>query len=207
MPTRLFGTFFQTSGGVARLGYPVSTRWQDGPFIYQAFQKAIFQQRPSGDVAFVNIYDRLSALGHDAWLSSAKLVPRPWGFAEDQDQPFAVVQRNHLALLDLNPDIKAAWYANTSWLDALGLPVAYDDRGDVRVLRAQRAVFQQWMIATTFAPLGGVVIANGGDHFKAAGQIPTAATVPELPPNGTRNHAGAVTGPDRFLRSAVPVDQ
>ena len=194
-----FWTFFQASGGVAQLGYPISTRWQDGPFIYQAFQKAIFQQRPSGGIAFVNIYDRLSALGHDAWLSTAKLVPRPWEFAEDEDQPFAVVQRNHLALLDLNPEIKAAWYTNPNWLNAFGLPVAYEDRGDVRVLRAQRAVFQQWMITTTFAPLGGVVIANGGDHFKSGGQIPTAATVPERLPDGQESTPAASQGQTDFF--------
>ena len=63
---------------------------------------------------------------------------------------------------------------------AYGLPIAYQDRGGVRVLRAQRAVFQQWMIPTTFTTVGGVVVSNGGDHYKVAGQIPPSATVPRL---------------------------
>ncbi len=174
-----FWSLFQRAGGTSQLGYPISRRWVDGPFTYQAFQKAIVQWQPGAGFFFVNVYDRLSALGLDAWLDTAKLVPRPQDFPKDAGQPFSIVKQNHLVLLDLNPAIRARWYDNSNWLNAYGLPVAYEDRGDVRVLRAQRAVLQQWMIPTDFAAVGGVVLSNAGDHFKQAGQIPVAATLLE----------------------------
>ena len=173
-------TFLQDQGGVTALGYPVSQRWRDGPFTYQAFQKAVLQWLPGRGMAFVNIYDRLHAGGLDEWLQTAKNVPPPQQFPEDADQPFGVVMDNHLRLLEPNDAIRERWEGNSNWLNAYGLPVAYKDTGELRVLRAQRAVFQQWMIPTSFTSIGGVVISNGGDHFKQAGQIPEFATYPWL---------------------------
>ncbi len=133
-------------------------------------------------MAYLNIYDRLNAAGQDAWLDAAKNVPRHRTLAEDACQPFDVVRANHLALLDANPAIKARWFENSNWLNAYGLPLAYEAREGLRVLRAQRAVFQQWLIPTSFTDIGGVVIANGGDHYKQAGLIPAAATTPQPAP-------------------------
>jgi WD40 repeat protein len=84
----------------------------------------------------------------------------------------------------LNPAIRARWYENPNWLNMYGLPVAYTDYGTVRVLRAQRAVFQQWMTAQPWAAAGEVVISNGGDIYKEAGLIPAAATAPGPCPCG-----------------------
>ncbi|MBM4435708.1 MAG: hypothetical protein FJ029_00440 [Actinobacteria bacterium] len=173
-----FWTEFQNAGGVARLGYPVSRRWMAGPFTYQAFHKAVLQWQPGQGVFYVNIYDNLSAAGFDDWLLAAKQVPRPRAFPQDSGQPFSVVVQNHVALLDENAAIKAAWNANPNWLRAYGLPVAYQDFGGVRVLRAQRAVLQQWVAATSFTRAGAVVVSNGGDHYKQAGLILTAAAAP-----------------------------
>ena len=178
-----FWTTFYAAGGVAQLGYPVSTRWTDGPFTLQAFQKGILQWLDGRGVRYLNIYDDLSAAGHDAWLDSAKSVPVPWDFPRPPDEPFDATIARHLELLELNLDIKARWFERANWIDLYGLPVAYDDRGGLRVLRAQRAVFQQWMIDTDFSDPGDVVIANGGDHFKQAGLIPEAATAPIAAPN------------------------
>ncbi len=178
-----FWTTFQAAGGVAQLGYPTSTRWSDGPFTLQAFQKAVLQWLDGRGVRYLNIYDVLSAAGRDAWLDSAKNVPVPWDLPKPSDEPFDVTIDRHLELLDLNPAIQARWFERANWIDLYGLPVAYDDRGDVRVLRAQRAVFQQWEIDTDFAKPGDVVIANGGDHFKQAGFIPEAAAAPVAAPN------------------------
>jgi hypothetical protein len=171
-----YWTFFQEAGGVQALGYPISHRWTEPPFTYQAFQKAILQWNGQG-MFYANTYDRLSELGKDRWLDAFRLTTPPQAFPEDAGQPFEVVTQNHLRLLEENPAIQAKWYENTNWLNAYGLPVAYQDRGDVRVLRAQRAVFQQWMVATAWAARGEVVVSNGGDVYKEAGLIPAGATV------------------------------
>ncbi len=171
-------TDFQNTGGVAQLGYPVSRRWAAGPFTLQAFQKGILQWQPGLGMFFLNTYDTLSQAGFDDWLFAVKTVPKPQEFPQDLGQSFDVVIENHLTLLDQNTAIKTAWFSNANWLGLYGLPVAYQDFGNVRVLRAQRAVFQQWTEATSFVAAGGVVIANGGDEYKEAGLIPSAATVP-----------------------------
>ena len=173
-----FWTEFEKAGGVAQLGYPVSRRWRDGPFTLQAFQKAIFQWQPGRGVFRLNIFDELSRAGLDDALLSQSIIPKPRAFPADDGQPFSVVMANHLVLLDENEAIKAVWYGNPAWLDDYGLPLAYQDFGGVRVLRAQRAVLQQWMIETDFASPGQVVTANGGDHYKDAGLIPAEATTP-----------------------------
>ena len=180
-----YWTFFQGAGGVQALGYPISRRWTDGPFTYQAFQKAILQWQPGRGMFYANTYDQLGAQGEDPWLDAFRLTPKPQAFPQNAGQPFEVAMQNHLRLLDKNSAIKAKWYTNNNWLNAYGLPVAYEDRGDVRVLRAQRAVFQQWMIATAWSSPGEVVISNGGDVYKEAGLIPASATVLSLPPSST----------------------
>ena len=173
-----FWTEFEKAGGVAQLGYPVSRRWRDGPFTLQAFQKTIFQWQPGRGLFRLNIFDELSRAGLDDALLSRSIIPKPRAFPADDGQPFSVVMANHLVLLDENEAIKAVWYSNPAWLDDYGLPVAYQDFGDLRVLRAQRAVLQHWMIETDFASPGQVVTANGGDHYKDAGLIPEEATTP-----------------------------
>ncbi len=173
-----FWSEFQRGGGVAQFGYPVSRRWTEGFFTLQAFQKSVFQWQPGRGLFFVNIYDKLSSAGLDDQLLAQRLIPLPQAFPQDLGQPFSVVMDNHLALLDQNQAIETAWYSNPRWLSAYGLPVAYHDFGDLRVLRAQRTVFQQWMIETSFARPGQVVLSNGGDHYKDAGQIPAPAVQP-----------------------------
>ena len=170
-----YWTFFQEAGGVQSLGYPVSRRWGDGSFTYQAFQKAVLQWQPGKGMFYANTYDQLSMRGYDPWLDAFRSTPPPQAFPEDEGKPFETVKQNHLRLLDHNVAIKAEWYKNSNWLDAYGLPVSYSDLGDVRVLRAQRAVFQQWMVATAWAMPGEVVVSNGGDIYKESGLIPSAA--------------------------------
>ena len=70
---------FQEGGGVAQFGYPISRRWREGPFTYQAFQRAVLQWQPERGMFYVNIYDQLSRLGHDEWLRETQSVPLPAG--------------------------------------------------------------------------------------------------------------------------------
>ena len=196
-----FWTEFQAAGGVERLGYPVSRRWMEGPLTYQAFQKTVFQWQPRSGLFRVNIYDRLRDIGLDEELLAERNIPKPWEFPQDDGQPFSFVQKNHLVLLELNEAIKTAWYSNPNWLDDYGLPVAYQDFGRLRVLRAQRTVFQQWMFQTSFAQPGQVVLSNGGDHFKDAGLVPEAATVP----HGTLEVVETVTAAPMPRMGQAPV--
>jgi len=178
---------FQRLGGVSALGYPISQRYSlpDG-LTYQAFQKAILQWDPTVRTArFSNIFDQLSAAGRDSWLSAFKQTPPSRDWSADQGQPWEKVLANHLAVLDANPAIKAAYQADPFAVDHFGLPMGYNDFGPVAVLRAQRAVFQQWKVATQFATTGQVLVANGGDNAKDAGLIPASAAVPQPAPPPT----------------------
>src|SRR5579884_3594376 len=83
-----------------------------------------------------------------------------------------------MAVLDANPAIKAVYLSDPSAMDHYGLPMGYADYGNVAVVRCQRAVFQQWKVATQFATTNQVLVANGGDNAKDAGLIPATAAVP-----------------------------
>jgi hypothetical protein len=175
---------FQRLGGVAALGYPISQRYTLGDGLtYQAFQKAILQWNAGDRTAHLaNIFDQLSAAGRDSWLATFKQTPPSKDWSGDAGQPWPSVVASHLAVLDANPAIKAAYQADPSALADYGLPMGYADYGNVAVVRCQRAVFQQWRVATQFAATNQVLVANGGDNAKDAGLIPSAAAAPLPPP-------------------------
>ncbi|HEX6511254.1 MAG TPA: hypothetical protein VF157_03075 [Chloroflexota bacterium] len=175
---------FQRLGGVAALGYPISQRYvlADG-LTYQAFQKGILQWLPTEHRAqLANVFDQLSAAGRDAWLTTFKQTPPSREWSADQGQPWDTIVTNHLALLDANPAIRTAYLTDPSAVQHYGLPMGYADYGSLAVLRCQRAVFQQWKVATQFATTNQVLLANGGDNAKDAGLVPTAAAAPLPPP-------------------------
>jgi hypothetical protein len=178
-------TEFQRLGGVPVLGYPISQRYTlPDNLTYQAFQKGILQWDPNARTShFANIFDQLSSVGRDSWLTTFKQTPPSKDWAADQGQPWDKVLANHLALLDSNPAIKAAYLSDPFYIDHYGLPMGYADYGSLAVLRCQRAVFQQWKVATQFATTNQVLTANGGDNAKDAGLVPaTAATPLPAPP-------------------------
>ena len=175
-----FWSEFQRLGGVPVLGYPISQRYSlpDG-LTYQAFQKAILQWDPAAHTShFANIFDQLTAVNRDSWLSAFKQTPPSKDWSSDQGQPWDKVVASHMALLDQNPAIRAAYQTDPGALDHYGLPMGYADLGNVAVLRCQRAVFQQWKVATQFATTNQVLVANGGDNAKDAGLVPSTAAVP-----------------------------
>ena len=175
-----FWSEFQRLGGVAALGYPISQRYvlPDG-LTYQSFQKAILQWDAGEHAAHLaNIFDELSAAGRDSWLSAFKQTPPSRDWRADGGQPWDKVVANHLALLDANPAIRTAYLADPAYLEHYGLPMGYADYGTLAVVRCQRAVFQQWRVATQFATTNQVLIANGGDNAKDAGLVPASAAAP-----------------------------
>ena len=174
-----FWTAFQELGGIQAVGYPVSHRFMLHGFLVQAFQKMVLQWDPSKNgVNVANTMDVLNRDGHDDWLETFRQVPRHATLAEDAGVPFSKIIENHLALLDVNPAIRDAYFAVPSWLTRLGLPIAYGDFGDMVAIRTQRAVLQQWLVDVEWARAGQVVFANSGDLAKEAGQFPPDAVEP-----------------------------
>jgi len=179
-----FWSEFKRLGGVPTVGYPVSRRFLWDGFICQAFQKVIFQWRPEiGQVYFVNVFDRLSQAGLDAWLDSVRQTPPSFDNSPDSGLTWDRVVQRHLGLLDSNSTIKASYMADSNPILHYGLPMSYKDYGNVFVVRAQRAVFQQWKEDVPWAKAGEVVVANGGDVAKEAGVLPAQAVTPEASPS------------------------
>jgi Cellulase (glycosyl hydrolase family 5) len=178
-----FWDAFVRRGGVAALGYPVSRRFTLDGFVVQAMQKGILQWQPAQhQVALLNTFDRLHLAGQDDWLQSARATPPPFDTTQDSGQPWTVVVAQHLALLDANSSVRARFLAEPDWLNRFGLPVSVAAYPDVYVVRAQRAVLQQWRHAVPWAKAGQITIANGGDLAKEAGLLPDTALVPEPAP-------------------------
>lgn len=174
-----FWTAFEELGGAGAVGYPISRRFAWDGYVTQAFQKLVLQWRPERDaVAFVNVFDELSKAGKDAWLQQERQVPRP-GYPSAPGDPWEMVVAKHLALLNENPAIRSAYLGTPGWMDRYGLPVAVGDFGVVRVVRSQRAVFQQWLVDVPWARAGQVVVANGGEVLRDAGLLPVDAQAPD----------------------------
>ena len=187
-----FWTAFRNLGGIPVVGYPISQRFQQHGFTVQAFQKMVLQWDPGADRAnAANTLDNMHQAGLDTWLESFRQVPRHRTLQEDTGQPFDVITANHLALLDANPDIRAEFLAVPNWLTRFGLPIAYQDFGAVRVVRAQRVVLQQWTADTPWARAGEVIFANSGAIAREAGLFPDWAVTPGPP--------GAAMATDREL--------
>lgn len=198
-----FLSYYMQTGGPNEWGYPVSHRFIYEGFTVQIFQKAGFQWNPTaGGIAFLNIFDILHEQGFDGQLQQQYSVPPPAAWPQDAGQPFSVIQQNHLAVLSANPAIQQAFLANPNWLNINGLPMApIANYGNVAVLRAQRAVYQQWLQAVPWAAAGQVTVANGGDVAKSLGLWPSWAVTPLAPQQAPLS---AMTGPLGPQPTATP---
>lgn len=180
-------TAVQDLGGVEVLGFPLSRRFVWDGFVSQVMQRGVLQWRPErGQVTFVNVLDRLSAAGLDAWLRAKWMTPAREGADGDQELPWGTMLERHLALLDGSPAIRERFLAEPRWLDLFGLPIAAADYGDVYVVRAQRVIFQQWQIATPWSRPGDVMMANVGEVLRDSGLLDPALFVPEPWPPAAR---------------------
>ena len=188
---------FTALGGVAALGYPASQPYQDGPFTYQATQRALLQwNRVTGTMHFANVFDLLHAAGQDEWLESFKQIPPSFDWSSDQGRPFSgpgSITENHLttifaprlsdttAMRVARQALQTRFLANPHWLDHYGFPMAIKDYGGVVVVRGQRAAFQYWRQDVPGAAAGTVTIVLGGDLAKEAGLVPQWAATPHQP--------------------------
>lgn len=184
----LFWISYRDLGGFQALGYPVSQRFQFKGLIAQAFQKGILLwDQQSQSVRLMNLFDELSAAGSDPFMETHRFIPRSNEWLEDVGQPWPVIVASHLALLDEDAAIKAAYYAiREQGLDPIafnGLPMSIRDYGDVTVLRAQRRAIQHWKIETSWSSIGEVVVVNGGDLAKELNLVPPPAQAPEPAPS------------------------
>lgn len=188
---------FLRLGGVNGVGYPVSRRFTLGGFLTQAFQKELVQwNAATGQVQFVNVMDMLHDAGKDDWLRTVKQIPPPADASADAGKTFDQVEAQHLALLDSDPALKAAYTAPPNWLDLYGLPLTPPtDMGNVVVVRGQRAALQRWKQDVPWAKAGQVTVANGGDIFKDAGLLPPDAARPGDPSAITASAAPAPAAP------------
>ena len=180
---------FTALGGVAALGYPASQPYQDGPFTYQATQRALLQwNRVTGTMHFANVFDLLHAAGQDEWLESFKQIPPSFDWSSDQGRPFSgpgSITENHLttifaprlsdstAMRVARRALQARFLANPQWLDHYGFPMAIKDYGAVVVVRGQRAAFQYWRQDVPGAAAGTVTIVLGGDRPRRPASFPS----------------------------------
>lgn len=183
----LFWTSFQDLGGFQALGYPVSQRFPFKGLVAQAFQKGILLwDRRSQSAYLMNLFDELSAAGADPFLETHRFIPRSNAWTEDAGQPWPVIVANHLALLEEDAAIKAAYFAESDHgrdpITFNGLPMGIRDYGFVLVLRAQRRAFQHWKTEQPWASVGEVVVVNGGDLAKELNLIPAPAQAPVASP-------------------------
>ena len=168
-------TFYETFErlGLSNVGYPVSHRFPYAGLTTQAFQKVVMQWNPTTKaVQFLNILDILNGAGFDSALLQVRQTPEHKALTADaqydptKPEGFEAIVQNHLAILDQNPTLKARFLAEPNWLELYGLPISYGDFGNLRVLRAQRQVFQEWTAAGGGCPVGGACLANTGDFMK-----------------------------------------
>jgi hypothetical protein len=201
-----FLDYFRSNGGVSALGYPVSHRFRWNGFTVQAFQKVVFQWRPEARTVFyVNVLDEMHDRGLDPTLQTVRQVPPEADWSSDTGLSFAQVSARHLALLDANPAIAAAYQSEPDTLSHNGLPMApIQNMGNVMVLRAQRKIYQQWLSDVPWAKAGQVVTANGGDLGKEFNVYPAAATKPAPASTVPLGAVGDVAPPGPTATATVP---
>lgn len=189
-----FWTRFQALGGVSKIGYTSSKRFQYKGFTNQTTQKYILQWQPSG-LFYLNVFDELAAMGKNDWLASVRSIPKPDTF-DEAGKSFDQITAARLALLDANPAIKAVYMASADPVRDHGLPTTkVVDIGPAFVIRNQRDAMQQWKTDQPWAKAGEVTIVNGGDIAKEAGLVPADAATPEAAPGTTPAPATATPAP------------
>jgi hypothetical protein len=174
-----FWSEFQRLGGIDRVGYPISQRFQFGGFLTQAFQKLVLQWRPElGRAVPVNVFDELHDRSADPWLNAERQVPPAAESTADHGLAWDAVVARHMSLLDTDARLGTAYAATPDAMETYGLPLAVDDYGPFVTVRLQRATLQLWNVDSPWAAAGTVVVGNGGDIAREAGLWPASAMVP-----------------------------
>jgi hypothetical protein len=161
---------YQRLGGIDRLGYPISRRYEDNGHITQAFQRAILQWQPdSGTATTLHVFDELNARGLDPWLDAARQVP-PASGAPDP------------SVLSSAPALSEAYAADPEAAVLYGTPLAVKDYGTFVAARFEGAVLQLWSAEGGSTAGAKLTVGNTGDVAKDSGLIPTSALAPQHAP-------------------------
>ena len=165
-----FWTTFQEYGGIAAVGYPISTRFVRDGRQTQAFQKLVLQWDPaSGRAQPLDVLTLLSRAGEDAWLDVARQVP-------------PVDDATPAAALDADPGLRDVLAQMGDQEARYGKLRGVKDYGGVVVARFERVAVQHWKAAMPWTGPDGVCVVNAGDLAKAARLWPTEALIPVAPP-------------------------
>jgi hypothetical protein len=170
-----FWSQFKQEGGVSALGYPVSKRFVWDGYTTQVFQRGVLTwHAQEKQVVKLNLLDVLHDRGKDDWLQANKGVPKPLDAANfDKGKSWPEVVAGRQALLDVNPAIKAAYFAVPNPIERYGLPTSQVvDTPGYAVVRLQRAVIQQWKNDAPWAKAGEVTVALAGDLARESGLFP-----------------------------------
>ena len=183
-----FWTFFNQTGGVEVLGYPVSQRFLWDGYVCQATQRAIMQWNPAtNQVQLANIFDYLSGIGKDDWLLAAHLAPKP-NRVPQEDQPLSFLMLAHFRFswLYADPSIFHRYFTTPNYYAVYGLPTSpVVDLGPYDAVRFQRAVIYHWKFSVPWADDRGTSVGLAGDLLKELGLIPSAALQPRTSPGST----------------------
>jgi len=177
-----FWSAFQSLCGVSALGYPASRRFQLDGFVVQATQKVIMQWRPeSGQVYFVNVFDKLHDMAKDGALQNTYQIPPQLDPSFDAGKAPDQIQAGRLGLLNADPAIAASFNSGPNPVLYNGLPTSQlTNEGPFNVIRAQRVAIQHWHSAGPGGIAAGTVsVVNGGDVAKALGLVPHDAGITE----------------------------
>ncbi|MFN8533639.1 MAG: hypothetical protein U0556_08840 [Dehalococcoidia bacterium] len=176
-------TAFRQLGGVERLGYPISHRFIWDGFPAQAFEGGVLHWRADvGVVQIVNVIDWLGQQGFDNWLAATYGAAPSLDWRDDVLFNWEFVKSRHFALLDSSPRIREAYMGiGADPVTYYGLPQSTVNNGQTVVVRAQRAIFQEWRQDVPWARAGTVFVIDGGEILKEAGIIPANAQAPLLP--------------------------
>ncbi len=178
-----FWDAYRQLGGPPALGFPIGRRFLLDGVVVQPMQKVILEWRPTErQIGVLNTFERLREAGRDGWLESERQIPPALDWSADAGLPWERLLERRLALLDGSQSLKARYMAEPDWLHRLGLPVSVADYPDVQVVRAERAVLQQWKRAVPWAQAGEITVANAGEIARDAGLFPSWVSLPELAP-------------------------
>lgn len=195
---------FNSLGGTAVLGYPISRRFQRDGLTCQATQRAVLQwDATNKSVRLANVMDFLSIAGRDDKLRESRLVPQPSAILGDPSIGTSEAAKRRLDLLDASPTLRAAYYKSPDPLAIYGLPTSeVRDVGQANAIRFQRGVLYEWKSGLSWASAGQITAGNAGDMLKEAGLLPADSVVPEAAPAPARFEASSRGG----QRDSAPVE-
>ena len=193
------------------IGYPISQRWVNGPFTFQAFQKVILQWDPGkGRMNYYNTLDVLANRHPEVELPN---VPPHQVLEADRGASFATIIRNHLALLDQNAAIKDRFLSEPDWLNLYGLPISYEEREvnghpqGLQMLRAQRTVFVIWNVPAPGTTVGRVNLQNVPDKVKRLSNVIIPDGAKAVRTEANLNHPAIIASLYWVADGVSPLDQ